>query len=490
MIKLNLGYVEGLPDTEKKNIDNLVKIYEYHAAANDTKKKYYNGHIKLAEVNLGIALPTSLSKLDIGCSWGAKAVDVLAARSMFDGFVTENGAEADTMADIVSRNNMISEYSKACRDELLYGSTFAVLSGEPEEAIVRFYSPQCAAASWSAEKGRIDYGFAFQDAPDDESDINWSPMYINYYTDTGTWILSRESGHWSAQRYPHKFGRPMMVPLTWNPSSDKPFGQSRIKRPIRKLIQGYVRTIANATIGLEFATSPQKYLLGVTDDQYDAVIDNKFKQYVGSILTSTSNPETGQNPTFGQLQQGNIEPHVQMVRLLATQFSAATGLPVTDTGVINDANPTSSDAILAETQTLITMAEQLNQSNGDALKTIAQMAEAIELGVTPDTLPDDERGVMAHFKNPAMPSIASTADAAVKIASMREGFSQTDVFLEMVGFDQADIRRIKSQESRARGTAILSEEFSDEGNSESVDNVQNQTGSSESEGGQPDDTVR
>lgn len=146
MIKLNLGYVEGLPDTEKKNIDNLVKIYEYHAAANDTKKKYYNGHIKLAEVNLGIALPTSLSKLDIGCSWGAKAVDVLAARSMFDGFVTENGAEADTMADIVSRNNMISEYSKACRDELLYGSTFAVLSGEPEEAIVRFYSPQCAAA--------------------------------------------------------------------------------------------------------------------------------------------------------------------------------------------------------------------------------------------------------------------------------------------------------------------------------------------------------
>lgn len=43
MIKLNLGYVEGLPDTEKKNIDNLVKIYEYHAAANDTKKNTITG---------------------------------------------------------------------------------------------------------------------------------------------------------------------------------------------------------------------------------------------------------------------------------------------------------------------------------------------------------------------------------------------------------------------------------------------------------------
>ena len=53
--------------------------------------------------------------------------------------------------------------------------------------------------------------------------------------------------------------------------ANKPFGRSRIKEPIRRLIDGYVRTIANATIGLEFATSPQKYLLGVTDEQYDAV---------------------------------------------------------------------------------------------------------------------------------------------------------------------------------------------------------------------------
>ena len=72
---------------------------------------------------------------------------------------------------------------------------------------------------------------------------------------------------------------------------------------------------------------------------------------------------------------------------------------------------------------------------------------------------EDEQEVVAHFKNPAMPSIASTADAAVKIASTREGFGQTDVYLEMVGFDQADIRRIKAQEARTRGLQFLTEEF-------------------------------
>lgn len=84
-----------------------------------------------------------------------------------------------------------------------------------------------------------------------------------------------------------------MEPLVWDATSNKPFGQSRLKEPIRRLIQGYVRTVANATIGLEFATSPQKYLLGVTDEQYNAVTSQKFMQYVGSILTATQNPETG-----------------------------------------------------------------------------------------------------------------------------------------------------------------------------------------------------
>ena len=54
-----------------------------------------------------------------------------------------------------------------------------------------------------------------------------------------------------------------------------------------------------------------------------------------------------------------------------------------------------------------------------------------------------------------MPSVASTSDAAIKIASARENFSQTDVFLEMIGFDQADIRRIKAQEQRARGLSLF-----------------------------------
>lgn len=456
---LNPDYVAGLTTEEAFWLRKLLQVYHQHKSKNDEKAHYYEGKISLSSVNLGIALPEGMRGLEIGCSWGAKTVDVLAARSMFDGFVGLNG-EADAQLDrLADANRLIPEYMKATRDELEYGCTFATLSADPAIGCkIRWHSPQTAAALWNGSLGRIRCGFAIIDtAPNNEREAEWHPSVVNYYTDTAVLVLRRHDRRWTSERFPHKMGRPLMEPLIWNSTSSKPFGRSRIKEPVRRLIQGYVRTIANATIGLEFATSPQKYLMGVTDAQYDALINQKFKQYVGSIIAGTVNPDTGEKPSFGQLSQGNISPHVEMVRILATQFSAATGLPVTDTGVVNDANPTSSDAIEAQTKTLVGLAEQLNAANGDSLRTIALMALAISENTTVEELSDEQKSIVAHFKNPAMPSVAATADAAIKIASSRESFAETDTFLEMIGFSQADIRRIKAQEQRARGLAVLEE---------------------------------
>lgn len=459
ILNLNPVNIVGLTQEEKYLLGKLISVYTTHSAKNATKDRYYEGKISLNEVNLGIALPDGLARLEVGCSWGAKCVDVLAARSMFDGFVGVDGEDVEALDELVVNNRLIAEYLKACRDELKYGCTFATLSADPAIGCkIRFHSPQTAAALWDGDKGRIKCGFAIIDtAPDNEDELSWSPNVVNFYTDSAVIVLIRDGSMWNATRYPHRMGRPLMEPLIWNATSNKPFGRSRIKEPVRRLIQGYVRTIANASIGLEFATTPQKYLLGVTDDQYDALINQKFKQYVGSIIASTTNPETGEKPSFGQLAQGNISPHVEMLRILATQFSAATGLTVSDTGVVNDANPTSSDAILAQSQTLVGMAEQLNIGNGDALRMIATMALAIMRNVSLDGLSDEEKNIIAHFKNPAMPSVAVTADAAIKIASARPNFASTDVFAEMIGFSKADIRRIKAQEQRARGLATLEE---------------------------------
>lgn len=455
---LSFGKVNGLTTEEQRQLYELADVYQYHQSRNAVKHKYYEGHVTLNDVNLGIALPDGLRKMEVGCNWGQKAVDVLADRSMFDGFVG-SGEAADTVAQIVAGNRLLAEYSKACRDELKYGCVFATLSADPGlRCRIRFHSPVSAAALWSGEKGRIDCGLAVIDTvPDEKYKDQWRPRLVNLYTDDAVLVLTEQEGIWTAERHPHKMGRPLMEPMIWSATSGKPFGRSRLKRAVRSLIDDYIRIMANATIALEFDTTPQKYLLGVTDEQYDAIVSNKFKQYIGSLIASTSNPETGENPVFGQLSQGSLAPHVDKLRMTATQFASATGLTVTDVGIVNDANPTSSDAILAQSQSLVLMAQQLNQGNRDALNIIIQMAQAVARNVTLSELTEDELSMTAHFKNPAMPSVAVTADAAIKIASARQEFASTDTFLEMIGFDQADIRRIKEQEQRVRGQQVLIE---------------------------------
>lgn len=458
LVTLNFGTVKDLRPAEQQQLQDLADVFNYHQSSNTLKDKYYEGHITLKDVNLGIALPQGLRNLEVGCSWGQKAVDVLAARSMFDGFVGTGGS-LDGLAKLVADNRLVAEYAKACRDELKYGCVFATLSADADIGCrVRFHSPAMASALWSGEKGRINCGMAIIDTVKDEhfEDV-WRPTLVYFYTDTDLIVLRGNGSFWTAERKPHPMGRPLMEPLIWNATNSKPFGRSRLKRPIRALIDDYVRTAANATIALEFDTTPQKYILGVTDEQYDAIVSNKFKTYIGSIIAATSNPETGENPVLGQLAQGSLTPHVEKMRMTATQFAAATGLTVTDVGVVNDANPTSSDAILAQSQTLVLLAQQLNTGNGDALCTIARMAQAVARECSLADLTEEETGIVAHFKNPAMPSVAVTADAAIKIASSRQEFAGTDTFLEMIGFDQADIRRIKAQEQRQRGQKLLME---------------------------------
>ena len=120
--------IQGLPEKEQEQLRELLEVYNRHRTKNKIKNDYYEGDIKLEKVNLGIALPKNLQKLEIGCSWGEKTVDVLANRSMFDGFVGVDGNSIEQLDRLVLDNQLLTEYPKTCRDELKIGCTFATLS--------------------------------------------------------------------------------------------------------------------------------------------------------------------------------------------------------------------------------------------------------------------------------------------------------------------------------------------------------------------------
>ena len=449
----NIKNAAGLNPAMRALLGDLVDELHEHSSRNRLKRRYYDGRVTVAECNIGIAIPQSVASLEMACSWPEKAVTVLKDRSRFDGFVTRDGGSSELLDRVVRDNALVSQYGRACGDELMHGVVFPTFSAANNASgvSIRFHSGETATAFWDGGLQRVSAGLAIMQTARTRNG-GTVPSAVNMYTDDAVWVIMREQDGpmWRAVEFPHAMGRPLMMAMSSeSDTTSRPFGRSRISRPVRDLTRGYIRTMALATIALEFATSPQKYLLGITDEQYDALISEKFRTYAGSLLLATRD-ENGEMPQFGQLAQGTIAPHVEMLRMLATQFASVTSLSVTDTGVVNDANPTSADALAASNEKLIIRAQNLNRENGDALYQMALMAQAIAGNKSLRDLTDEELDVMPHFMNPAMPSQASTADAAVKIASADPTFAGTQVFYEMLGFDAPTIARIDGERRRQR----------------------------------------
>ena len=455
----------GLPTAERVVAAELVEIHAAHMAANVNKGRYYDQRVTAGECNLGIALPQDLRSFEMACCWPEKAVTALADRSRFDGFVGAKGQEMPELDAIVRDNRLTSAYSMGVIDELKHGGVLVTLAANPLVGCsIRFHTFETGAARWNGRLQRIDAALAIIDT-DRNAAGETRPRTVNLYTDDATWVIERHpyavNGRsvWHATRAANGLGRCMAAVLRNQPTNSQPLGTSRITRSVRTLTRGYIRTMTLATIGLEFATSPQKYLMGVSDAQYDALINEKFARYVDSMMLGTVDPDTGQVPQYGQLAQGTLQQHVDMLRMLSTQYAAATSLSVTDAGVVNDANPTSSDAINAQNDKLIRRAENLNEFNADELRDVALMALAVKRNQSLSQLSDEDRDVMAHFLPPSMPNKATMGDWAIKVAQGDPKFAGTDVYYELQGFDKPTIARIQAQKKRNVAAQILDMEL-------------------------------
>ena len=141
-------------------------------------------------------------------------------------------------------------------------------------------------------------------------------------------------------------------------------------------------------------------------------------------------------------------------------MAAATGIHVSQFGQVHD-NPASSEAIYAENEPLILKVRDWNETAGEALRDVAVACVATEMGITFDEAEQLDLGIDSRFRNPAMPTLAQQTDAAVKLASVVDGFAMTQTFWELNGFNQEERKRIQRELNEAQGAAVLASVLAD-----------------------------
>lgn len=456
---LNLKSMALAANLDSEARDALYALLQVHARTRQRNRRldaYYESDVAAERIGVDTIPPTV--NLKEACSWPKKAVRAVSERSRFDGFVFESGKPDEGLARVVVQNDLVGVFNRHVPSELTHGCMFATVGRSGEKTIVRFHTAESSAATWDAAENRIAAGFVVADARRTEWSRNVPvPVQVNLHL-PGRVVVLRRLGvdRWAAESLATPLDRPMMEPFAFRATGVKPFGESRISKTVISLTQDALRTLTYMSVSAAFYAHPKEYALNLTSDQYEAMVDDKWKYVMGAMMIAEADENVDRPIEYGQLPATSPQPYIDMLMAYAKMFSGETGVPVNSLGVIQD-NPSSAEAIQAAREDVCLAASDLIEGSATSLRNVALMAMAVECGCTIGDLTDDQLSVMAHFKNPSMPSIVSQADAAMKIAEADSGFAGTEVFYEMLGFSRADIARIRAEKQRAEARRRIAE---------------------------------
>lgn len=445
-----------LSASQRATVAQLVDVYRRVSPRNADLDDYYDGKIHVPELGLTIDRADFIqARSSIACYWPEKVVDSLADRIRLR--AVSDGTEYGLAEAIVDANNIVGQYDGFLLSKLKHGPMFSTVGaqGAGKLPLVRFHSAKTAVAIPTDDMrlGAIGAGFAIArwGMPDEFGNV--TPVQVNLYENDATTVIVRDGDRWKVDYATRSVGEPMMYAFVHRQTGEKPFGKSRITKFVQCLTQSAVRVLWDAEVSAALYAMPKDALLGLSDDQYDAIMSNKQKAYMDSLLAATTNDDGG-TPVLQRLTANSPEVYRTQLNMLGAQLSGATGTPLNSLGIVQD-NPSSAEAIQASREDICLIAENDIQADRESMRAMMRCAMAVAANKTVEQLTDAERDIRVAYAEPMLNSRAAMADFAVKFAAVREGFGSTRTCARMMGMDEDVINSLEDEERRNRANMMF-----------------------------------
>ena len=457
----NLKDATGLSTRQKELVGRLVDVHGEVSARNELLDRYYDGTVDVPELGLTIQRQDFVdARKAIACYWPEKVVDSLVDRIRLRAL--SDGTEANLAWRIADANNVVGQYDGFLLSELKHGPMFATVGAQGGGALplVRFHTAKTAAAVPTDDMrlGAIGAGFAIARwGKVNENDSQLRPVQVNLYEREATTVIVREGTRWKVDYATLTPGEPMMYAFVHKQTGERPFGKSRITRYVRSLTQSAVRVLWDAEVSAALYAMPKDAIMGLSDDQFDAMLSNKQKAYLDSLILSTTNDDGG-TPTLQRLTANSPEVYRTQLNMLGAQLSGATGTPLNSLGIVQE-NPSSAEAIQASREDICLIAEKQIEADRQSMRSLMRCAVAVGSNTTVARLTDAERDIRVTYAEPMLNSRAALADFAVKFSSVRPGFGSTRTCARYCGFDEDSIKEMEAEERRASGMNAIMEAF-------------------------------
>ena len=443
-------HVPGLPDAETQVYNTLVGQLKSKQPRNELRDRYMDAKKDVDLARWAANVPT----LGAVLGWPAKAVETLARRCRLVGF-TMDDAELSTFGidELLDDNEYVRESRQGNVSSLVHAVSFEVVTkgaeGEPEVLITRV-DGRNGTGLWSTRMRRLTSFLSVS-----EWDKHGIPSSWAMYLPGVTWVM--QGG--TLDRQSTVLDRVPVEPIVYKPRLGRPFGSSRITRPVMFLTQSAARVVIRSEATAQLYSAPGLIMLGLDAAQIES---GSWLSGIGNVVGIPDSDEVASDsPTLARaqvvaVQQASQQPHVDQLRAWAQLFSGETSIPTSSLGIsVDQANPASAEAYAASREDLIAEAEDASDEWGAARRRVIQMAWALREGVDLADIPVEVRSLRPQWRDPRYVSTAAAADAFTKLAGVIPGLAEADAALDMLGLDEALVARLRADLRRARGRATL-----------------------------------
>jgi hypothetical protein len=215
----------------------------------------------------------------------------------------------------------------------------------------------------------------------------------------------------------HNLGTVPIVPVVnrarlSDPKDPAPWlGRSELS-PILPLAQAANKIATDMMVGAEFLALPLRGLMGIGPADLEDANGNKLtalQAILGRLLTI---PNDDGNVKQFEFTSADLTNFHNTINQLAQLVASIAGLPPHYLGLTTD-NPPSADAIRSSEMRLVKRAERKQVPFGGAYEQAMRLVKRIQTGEWDPAY----RRLETIWRNPATPTVAQAADAAVKLYS-------------------------------------------------------------------------
>lgn len=380
---------------------------------------------------LGTAMPPEMQDLRASVGYSRLYLDALNERIGINGFRYPGELEASEEFQRWWQVNDLDEQAPTAHLEtLIHGRCFVSVSSPSAEdrayghptaiPIIRVESPRHMWVETDRRTKRVLWAVRFLFQPGREGDYKFNrrndrQRYTIYLPNETLYYEDDDHGKLIQYADPvrHSLGIVPIVPFYNRERVGDHQGRSEIFEELRSSQDVATRMVMNMQAASELMAVPQRLLFGVGREEIDPSGGTdpyaKYKAFMAGILTFKNESGTASADQFSAAELSN---YTTALLSIDKRVGSDTGLPPSYLSFSSD-NPASADAIRSSENRLVKKCELKGRMFGNCWERVMRLG----LKVVGRELTEEDFRLQTILSDPATPTWAAKADAAVKLTA-------------------------------------------------------------------------